>query len=94
MSLFLIALVACALIFGGLLHVAEAALAVVDAEGVASVDALLRAVTVVATVLVPLLWSLRLTRIAGSFAFGFAVGALLTGPLFVNLVLAGRVPHL
>jgi len=91
---FLLALILCALVFGGLLHVAEGCLAGLDGEGLGALDALLRGLALAATVLVPLLWVRPWLQRLAAFCFGAAAGALATGPLFAGLAASGRIPHL
>jgi|GEM_PF-5057660 len=94
MGSFLVALVVCALAFGGLGYLADLQLAGWDPESVSGVVSTMQTVSVAGTIVVALLWSIRGLRPAAAFVFGFAAGVLATGPVFASLALEGRIPHL
>lgn len=94
MGTYVLALVGCALVFGGLTQVAELQMAGWDPESLGPIPAALRGMSIVGTLAVPVLWASRPLRAVGAFLFGFTAAVLLTGPLFASLALEGRLPHL
>ena len=93
MGTYVLALIGCALIFGGLMQHAEIQLAGWDPESLNSIPAALRGVSIAGTVVVPVLAASRALRRIGAFLFGFTVAVLVSGPIFASLALEGRLPH-
>ncbi|TAM91822.1 hypothetical protein EPN42_02610 [bacterium] len=94
MGTYVLALIGCALAFGGLMQHAEIQMAGWDPGSLGSIPAALHAVSIAGTLVVPVLWVSRALRPVGAFLFGFAAAALIAGPIFASLALEGYLPHL
>ncbi|TAM59702.1 hypothetical protein EPN52_07130 [bacterium] len=93
MATYVLALIGCAVVFGGLAQYGQIQMASWDPEGLAAVPALLRGVSVAGTLVIPAFLASRRLRALGAFLFGLVAAVLVTGPIFALLALEGRLPH-